>query len=487
MLALQKDALHYFFLGSHLESKAEAPHTYNDVYHALLQPKPSKDLFRQAKNFLDQQLARASQLDCELPAQAHQLHDWMQHKLSNTGQAYQAYLANRKARQPRRFFANKGEALLFLQQIEPTKRVDGSWLYGALQCWADNRCEPLIRTYLDELGNGSAQQNHVLLYQSLMAKEGIATATQLDDVFYLQGSIQLALGLLGQDYLPEVIGFNLGYEQLPLHLLISTFELDELGIDPYYFNVHITIDNADSGHARKAIDALHAYMPLFVQKEEFYRRVKNGYNLNNMGLSSDQMIQSLNLEKAVLDIFAKKAIVGKLSHGNYCRVAGQSVNQWLEQPNKMAKFVDALQQSNWIRRHEDPQHSRFWQAVASDQGVMYGVFSSAEQQIIHDWIAGDWLQSTEAPHVPRYRAAHQSKTITRFESVSMQQALHSEDPDVCRLANKLQQCQTNQQAFSLLMPFLSAGLHSSHCGLWATQQFLRLFNQRDHVAVSAVN
>lgn len=487
MLALQKNVLNYFFLGKHLDFNAQSLSCYKDFYHAFLQPKPSKDLFKQAKTFLDQHLAQAAQADCELPAQVDQLHDWMQHKLSSTGKAYQEYLRERKSGQPRRFFANKGEALLFLQRIEPVKRVDGAWLFGTLQRWADNRSEALIRTYLDELGNGCAQQNHVLLYQSLMSQEEIPPATQLDDMFYAQGSIQLALGLLGKDYLPEIIGFNLGYEQLPLHLLISTYELDELGIDPYYFNVHITIDNADSGHARKAVEALYAYLPLFEQREAFYQRVKNGYNLNQLGISSDQIIQSLDLEKAVLDIFAKKAVVGQLSHGNYCRIGGHSVNQWLEQPDKLTDFVAALQQSNWIKRHEDPQHSRFWQAIASDKGMMFGVFSRAEQQMIYDWIAGDWLHTAEAPRPIRYRAAHHSHTITQFEPMTLQQAMQSKDADVCGLAKQLQQCQTNQEAFFLLIPFLGAGLHSSHCGLWATQQFLRLYNQRHQAATPALN
>jgi hypothetical protein len=57
-----------------------------------------------------------------------------------------------------------------------------------------------------------------------------------------------------------VIGYNLGYEQLPLHLLITSYELNELGIDPYYFTLHVTVDNAGSGHAHKAVQALRDLM-----------------------------------------------------------------------------------------------------------------------------------------------------------------------------------------------------------------------------------
>ena len=78
----------------------------------------------------------------------------------------------------------------------------------------------------------------------------------------MQGLIQLALAYNSDQFLPELIGYNLGYEQLPLHLLITAYELNELGIDPYYFTLHVTVDNADSGHARKAWEARYAFQPL---------------------------------------------------------------------------------------------------------------------------------------------------------------------------------------------------------------------------------
>ena len=84
----------------------------------------------------------------------------------------------------------------------------------------------------------------------------------LEDDHYLQGALQLALGVCADEFLPEVIGFNLGYEQLPLHLLITAYELSELGIDPYYFTLHVTIDNASSGHACKAAQSVLNLLPL---------------------------------------------------------------------------------------------------------------------------------------------------------------------------------------------------------------------------------
>src|SRR5690606_40100737 len=110
-------------------------------------------------------------------------------------------------------------------------------------------------------------------------------------------------------FLPEVIGFKLGYEQLPLHLLITSYELTELGIDPYYFTLHVTVDNADNGHARKAVQGLRAAWPQVGDSCEFYRRVINGYRLNELGASTLSVIEGFDLGQEVLRILEKKASV----------------------------------------------------------------------------------------------------------------------------------------------------------------------------------
>src|SRR5690606_36642652 len=98
------------------------------------------------------------------------------------------------------------------------------------------------------------------------------------------------------DFLPEIVGFNLGYEQLPLHLLITAYELAELDIDPRYFTLHVTIDNRASGHALKALQAVAQTMPTLADKGEFMRRLRLGYRLNDCGLGSEQLIAGFDIE-----------------------------------------------------------------------------------------------------------------------------------------------------------------------------------------------
>src|SRR5690606_7716246 len=117
----------------------------------------------------------------------------------------------------RQYFTSRAHALYFLRNVAPTKLVDGAWLYG-LCAYSDNaRLSDLITTYVEELGEGQADKNHVKLYRELLAKHTLDADDGLPDTFYQQGLVQLALGWNAQDFLPEIVGFNLGYEQLPLH------------------------------------------------------------------------------------------------------------------------------------------------------------------------------------------------------------------------------------------------------------------------------
>ena len=198
--------------------------------------------------------------------------------------------------------------------------------------------------------------NHVLLYKQLLAQHGCDELAELEDEHFLQGAQQLALGHLADDYLPEVIGYNLGYEQLPLHLLITSYELTELDVDPYYFQLHVTIDNASTGHAQKAVQAVLENLPVVGDRDEFYRRVMVGYQLNDLGIGSTAVIAAFDLDDELCAMLERKREVGTQVHSDYCRIEGRTVNEWLSQPGQVRAFLEALQKRGWIRRDEDPQN-----------------------------------------------------------------------------------------------------------------------------------
>lgn len=339
--------------------------------------------------WLAAQLRRADALGDDLPDAFDDLDAWTERRAAAVGRHYADYLAARRNGEPRRMFSGRAHALYFLQQVAPTKCVDGAWLHGALEHWADPRYHGLIRTYLEELGDGDPACNHVVIFRRLLAGQGVHEPLPLADERYLQGALQLALGLNLERFLPEVLGYNLGYEQLPLHLLISTHELEELGFDAQYFRLHVTIDNASTGHARKALDALRQLWPA-EGGEAFHRRVVRGYRLNDLSAGSTDIAAGFDLESELLAALERKRIFGQQMHADHCRFEGRTVNEWLSAPGSFPAFLQVLQDKGWILRDRDPAESRFWQLVDGPRAAMFGVFSPYEKQLLHDWIAGNW-------------------------------------------------------------------------------------------------
>ncbi len=92
---------------------------------------------------------------------------------------------------------------------------------------------------------------------------------------------------------------------------ISAYELRELGIDPYYFTLRVTIDNISSGHGRKAIEALLDLMPMEQGRDEFYRRVAVGYRLNDLGPGSTAVIAGFDLQQEVIAMLERKRTYGQ--------------------------------------------------------------------------------------------------------------------------------------------------------------------------------
>ncbi|CAM3599764.1 hypothetical protein CCOS865_04168 [Pseudomonas reidholzensis] len=368
--------------------------------HALRPPLHSPSLEQRYRTWLDgddgqsaawlaEQLQAAERLPDDLPDHPGQLFAWSAQRAGEVAQAYADYLRQRREGGPRQYFANRAQALWYLQQVAPTKAVDGVWLHGTLRQWRDPRYHGLIRTYLEELGDGDARCNHVLIYQRLLSRVGCLESIPLDPERYLQGSVQLALGLNSDSFLGEVLGYNLGYEQPPLHLLITTYELAELGIDGHYFQLHVTIDNAASGHAHRSIQAIVQLCPEREQ-EAFYARVRRGYRLNDLGTPAAQLIASFGLEAELLAALERKRGFGQFMHSDHCKLQGRTINQWLAEPMGASGFIQALQTQGWLRRHEDPAKSRFWTLIDGPSAAMFGVFSAYEKQLWHDWIAGEW-------------------------------------------------------------------------------------------------
>lgn len=421
---------------------------------------------KKAVNFLKQEFEMMKPSKISLPNQIEEIRAWYNNENRKVCHDYQEYLSQRNAGGEREYFKNIGQAFEFLLKVAPVKKVDGSWLYSIVNYWNDPVFHDLILIYLEELGLGQAKSNHVCIYDDLLRVLGLDDFELfLDDEYYHQSAVQLALGYAPPEYIPEIIGFNLGYEQLPLHLLITNYELKELGIEAKYFNLHITIDNLDNGHAHKSLKVFENVYKKYKDKDVFMQKVKRGYALNQQGISSRQIIKNLNLENFVYKILKRKALIGQLVHNEKQFVGCKSINQWLANPQEIGSFINQLVEKRWIKFNCDPEESVFWRMISHEDGKMYGVFTPAERQIIHDWIAGEQYST----HVLPYK-----------NSLSKEQPLHDylfsyiSDGELEHLQNRVSQTDNFALKLCKLTPFLAPESHHKSIGLWSTQKYAEL-------------
>lgn len=458
------------------------------LYFALNNGAPDGANSAAARAFLDQQLNQARSLPSELPHDTAALMDWMNQRAHQVGLQYHAYLQERRDGQPRRYFSNKSHALYFLKNVAPTKLVDGAWLFGLLARWDDPDFRPLIQTYLEELGDGVPEKNHVVLYKKLLASQECDQWHDLPADHFVQGAIQLALAYNAEHFLPEIIGFNLGYEQLPLHLLITAYELNELGVDPYYFTLHITVDNGSTGHACKAVQALQQLLPQGLDAEVFMRRVQDGYRLNDLGACTTSVISGFELQGELVRILAAKAVVGQNMHSDYCRVAGRSINDWLSTPQEIPAMLAELEKAGWIKRGEPAENSRFWRLIQSERAEMFGVFSAYEQQVLKDWITA--VPESDGKPAPAQRTMSHRARQRSLDTFGLQQAPRSQDGPrgiirrhqdndhgaLRQLEQRIAARGSKEAAMTLLQSLMTPAGHHSASGLMATRIFRQLLD-----------
>jgi hypothetical protein len=431
-----------------------------------------------ARAFINHWREKSRDAGNDLPSTPAGLGGWLQANLADTGERYRGYLTARKDGAPRRYFSNRSHALYFLRSVAPTKLVDGAWLYGLLNDSGNPRLSDLLFTYVEELGDGDPAQNHVLLYRRLMASLGIGDWPDQPDGHYVQGALQLSLAACTDTMLPEVIGFNLGYEQLPLHLLITAYELDELGIDPTYFSLHVTVDNAAGGHAQRALRSVTEAFAASVDPRTFWHRLEDGYRLSNAGWGTTDAIGSFDGHAEFVRILQSRAAEGAAVHSDHCRIEGRTVNEWLAVPDGASAFIEALMRKGWLQRSGDPAHSRFWQMLQGDGASMFGVFGDYELQVIYDWIRADgaadgasFARGRAAP-VPARAFRHARRLATPRPITGLADlagAPGSLDPDVAELRRVFSAKTDPGQRGALLRRLLGPAFHWSPAGLEATR------------------
>ena len=238
------------------------------------------------------------------------------------------------------------------------------------------------------------------------------------------------------------------------------------------------MDNADTGHARQACDAVLALLPRHGDPEAFWQRVRQGARLGDAGLGTTRVIADFDIRAEVVRIFQAKCGAGQGMHSDYCKVAGRSVNDWLSAPEGMDAFLEALVQANWIKPGRPVAESRFWGLLQGPRSEMFGVFSPYELQVIHDWIRGD---EASADGQAFFEPASANETRRRPTFRALQRARKSDagaagsadvlDPDLVAFKERLATLDADAQ-FDALVTAMSPSEHWTPVGLFATRRFV---------------
>lgn len=265
------------------------------------------------------------------------LEDFQRKRDKNIGWQWEQYHVRRTEGGPRELFNDKEDAVRWLKRIAPVKYVDGAWLGHIGKVTAPFALGKTMKgawqILSEELGDGDLEKNHVYIYHMLLESlaPGFPTAEapdfghpqhRLDDLAVWKAAIaQLIISLFPDDFLPEILGFNLHFEAISMETLKAGKELREVGIDPYYFILHISIDNSHSGHSAIAIEIVSQYMDYVREAEgeqgvqKAWERIQAGYVLSQAlpGTRNSSMEGSrINLnptEMEVIRIFKAKAEV----------------------------------------------------------------------------------------------------------------------------------------------------------------------------------
>lgn len=242
----------------------------------------------------------------------------------------------------------------------------------------------------------------------------------MDDMQVWKAAVaQLLISLFPNNFLPEILGFNLHYEQLTLETLKAARELPQFGISGYYFHIHVSIDNADSGHTAMALNVVANYMRQVEETkginvaQDMWKRVQAGYVLSQvLGAEEAQVLDPLphrmpltQLEGRLLDIFKAKA---RASHRIHCaskvKIGQRSLVEWLSpknwgSPEWQTDFLSELSRAKpWIKKGNS-ENSLLIRELEW-KGRMFGAFTDAEVKVLAQWI--DDPEPTKSDWQPSY-------------------------------------------------------------------------------------
>ncbi|ETS76973.1 hypothetical protein PFICI_10847 [Pestalotiopsis fici W106-1] len=341
---------------------------------------------------------------------------------------FESYVQRREAGGDRELCKTFEDARQYLVNSAPWNYTDGAWLSRTHQITTPFALRTVTKNawqiFSEELGDGDMEKNHIVLYRELLHSIGVDlpdgdSADFLDprhgmgdESVWRYAIGQLLISIFPNDFLPEILGFNLHYEAPALSGYKANREFPELGISPYYYALHISIDNADSGHSAMALGNIINFMEVvretgLMDYENAWKRVQAGY-LFGQSLDDNETVDHYE-EKLVEFLHRKGDLARKIHCTSRARIGGRSLSSWFSEPQPdngrkseqekgdnvedwKDEFIVALADSKpWVYRG-DSKKSLLMRELAW-KGRMFGAFTHNEVEIMSTWI--DSLKATK--------------------------------------------------------------------------------------------
>jgi hypothetical protein len=370
---------------------------------------------------------------------------------SSTAEAWASYLSHRSKGGARELFPTREYCEHWLRLSTPVKYVDGAWLGRVHHANTLSQYRPFTRIawqiLSEELGDGDLSRNHVHIYSELLRSIGIdigsgdsaqfadSSMNPNDDTRVWAAAIaQLAIGLFPDWFLPEIIGFNLAYEAVTTETLVCIYELKELNIDPTYFNLHVAIDNADSGHTAMALHAVTRFMDSVsdaAEAESLWLRIQAGFLLAKGLPVTPRPLTTTDMQ--LLNIVSRKCASAQPAHQcSQARFGGRKglkLGDWMNPSTweiRKYDFIRALANSRWIVRG-NPRESRLLHEITWG-GRMFGAFTSKERLILEKWIHQSEPDDL-GREIEQAKGAYQAFTGRRLGPLQVERPIHHSSID----------------------------------------------------------
>ncbi|KAJ5645212.1 hypothetical protein N7507_011223 [Penicillium longicatenatum] len=336
---------------------------------------------------------------------------------------YHQYISRRQSGGPRELFQDHQAAGNWLREIAPLKLVDGAWLGHLNKITMPFSLRQIVKqtwqVFTEELGNGNRDQHHVKVFEDLLGefepdlpspttKAILHPRYKLGSLKYWRAAVaQLLVALFPQEFLPEILGFNMHFEALQLDTMQASKELPEVRLSAYYFLLHISIDNSHSGHAAMAMESAADYIQHVAESEGqvaaevAWKRIQAGYIFSEwqaqQGNQPTNLFAQLNddscdrLESKVLAIFGSKIQAAHRLHcGSRVRIGKRSLADWLDPEAFSAEEwqLEFLRSLSTCKPWVYPGDSKKSKLIQELQwgGKMYGSFTKSELETLELWI-----------------------------------------------------------------------------------------------------